>query len=220
MLGALCGALINVHFFTNRWNPLLKPAIWLIDVFYLQLKMIYSTLIGSSSDCDAMMVAARNVINHQRFVKSQQRMFLVPHCLRATECPAKSTQYGVNCVSCGKCKLGEIKDASLRYGYQLFILAGSSFVKSLVEEFKPEGVLLLGCPYEVNKVMRHLRKFVAYGLLLSRDGCVTTDVDMEKVFEVMRMAYDTGRNKKTVIENVGTVQHQKCTLNVGRSRRQ
>lgn len=185
-LALLLAALANAAFLARRWNPLLRPSIRVIDVFHLQLKMFYSAVFGSASRFDRMMVTARNVVNEKRFAATKRRVFLAPHCLRDTECPAVSTQYGIQCIACGKCKLGEIKRACDAAGVRIFILAGSSFVKKLIGETKPEGIFLLGCPYEINKVMRHLSAYPCRGLVLSRDGCIGTDVDTTGVLLAIR----------------------------------
>jgi hypothetical protein len=49
-----------------------------------------------------------------------------------------------------------------------------------------DGVLLIACDYEINKVMRALkdRKVVTYGVTMENDGCFGTEVDYQKVLKV------------------------------------
>ncbi|MBU1626462.1 DUF116 domain-containing protein [bacterium] len=134
---------------------------------------------------DQVMIKARNELNREKFEKTKRRIFLAPHCLRSADCPAPSTQYGIQCKLCGLCQYEKIKKEVEKYGYSLFILAGSSIVKKLVEETDPDGILLLGCSYEINKVMMALNGKVTYGITLLQDGCVNTKADMDRIFSII-----------------------------------
>ncbi len=49
-----------------------------------------------------------------------------------------------------------------------------------------DGVLLIACDYEINKVMRALKdkKVVTYGIPMERDGCFGTEVNYHNVLKV------------------------------------
>ena len=175
---------INLKFPKNKL--LIKISIFILDFFHLQLKILLKKLFPEY-DFDLALIEARNDLNKKGFSESQRRIFLAPHCMRSPDCPATSTQYGVQCIECGKCKFAKIMKEARKNDYSLFILAGSSFVKKLIKEYKPDGILLLGCSYEINKVMMALDGMVSYGVILLRDGCVNTDADLNKIFEAMRL---------------------------------
>ena len=138
-----------------------------------------------------VMVALRNRANRRRFVRSRRRILLAPTCLRHIECPAPSTQRGVQCSECGLCKVGEIRSEARRLGYSVFILTGSAFIPQLVAEERPEGALLVACPYECNKVMMAIgRRLATYAVPLDRDGCVETDVNLGSVGAALRLGLD------------------------------
>lgn len=79
----------------------------------------------------------------------------------------------------------QLKKDSEKYGYKLFILTGSSFAKRILQMEKADGVLLIACDYELNKVMRAIKskKIVTYGVPMERDGCFGTEVDYQKVLD-------------------------------------
>jgi hypothetical protein len=74
-----------------------------------------------------------------------------------------------------------------RFGYTLYIIAGSSYVRHVVKKESADGALLLACNYELNKVMRSLKrsKIVTYGVPLLTDGCYNTEVDYENLIAVL-----------------------------------
>jgi hypothetical protein len=74
-----------------------------------------------------------------------------------------------------------------RYNYTLFIVAGSSYVRHIIKKESADGALLLACHYELNKVMRSLKRknITTYGVPLLNDGCYATELDYNKLIETM-----------------------------------
>lgn len=179
--------------YRGHWAPLKRLSVFVLDFLYVPLKLAFRA-IGRVPRLDEMMVALRNRANRRRFARSRRRMLLAPQCLRALECPAPSTRRGVACKRCGHCKLSEVLAEADRLGYRSFVLAGSSFIPKLVEEEKPDGALLVACPYECNKVMMALGGLATYAACLSRDGCVTTDVAVSCVLDAMKLGLEGNGN--------------------------
>jgi len=166
--------------------PLKRFSIFVLDFLYLPLKMAFGAL-GRAGLLDAMMVALKNRANRWRFAHARRRLLLAPQCLRDLDCPAVSTRRGIECKRCGRCKMAAILDDAERLGYRAFLLAGSSFVPKIVADEKPDAALLVACPYECNKVMMALGRLTTYAVRLDRDGCVGTEVSLERVFEAIRL---------------------------------
>jgi hypothetical protein len=159
-----------------------------LDFFYLPLKFFFFKL-SDTRKLDKWMVSLKNIANRNAFERTKKRMIIAPHCMRFLECPAASTRTGIECVSCGKCVFSKLKEDAARYGYRLYIVTGSSFVKHVIKEEKYEGALLIACDYELNKVMMGLKgkNIVTYGIPMYNDGCFNTGVDYGKVLQVMEM---------------------------------
>jgi uncharacterized protein len=174
---------------------LLRISVWILDFFHLQVKMGLKKIFPDYN-FDLAMIDARNKFNKKKFEVSEKRIFLAPHCMRSPDCPAASSQYGIQCIRCGSCKYDRITKEAEKLDYSIFILAGSSFIKKLIEENKPESVLLLGCSYEINKVMMAFEGRVTYGITLLKDGCVNTDADMDKIFTIMHLGKKTELSEK------------------------
>ena len=54
-------------------------------------------------------------------------------------------------------------------------------VKRLIAKYNPKAVLGVSCENEMNLANQKLNNIAAQGVLLSKDGCVETDVDWKKL---------------------------------------
>lgn len=160
----------------------------ILDFFYMPLRTIYVYL-GKRKKLDSIMFELKNKANKKRFQKTKKRILLAPHCLRALDCPAPSTREGIQCRSCGKCPYSEIKKKAKESGMKLYITTGSSAVKHIMKKEKFDGILGIGCPYELNKVARYLSYYniPGYGVPLTKDGCYNTKVNLKKLYSAMKI---------------------------------
>ncbi len=163
----------------------------ILDFFYMPLKYFFFKF-SDTRVLDKWMVSLKNISNRNAFSRTKKRMMIAPHCMRSMECPASSKRTGIQCIACGKCVFSRLKEDALNYGYDLYIVTGSSFVKHVIKEKSYEGALLIACDYELNKVMMGLKgkNIVTYGIPMLNDGCFNTEVDYEKVIEALEMFSD------------------------------
>ena len=184
-------SLVTLALFVGRAS--LHRNIWLagffvnvLDFFYLPIKAIFQKY-SDTRKLEQWMVSLKNMANKSAFKKTKHRLLLAPHCMRSLDCPAASTMFGIECVSCGKCIFSKIKTDAEKYNYTLYIVAGSSYVRHIIKKESADGALLLACHYELNKVMRSLKRknITTYGVPLLNDGCYATKVDYNKMIEVM-----------------------------------
>ncbi len=158
----------------------------ILDFFYLPIKAIFQKF-ADTRTLDTWMVSLKNMAHKSAFAKTKHRLLLTPHCMRSLDCPAPSTRFGIQCQGCGKCIFSRmLKDAD-RFGYTLYIIAGSSYVRHVIKKESADGALLVACNYELNKVMRSLKRknIVTYGVPLLTDGCYNTEVDYENLIAVL-----------------------------------
>lgn len=172
-----------------RRNKLLFPAliIFIVNVFYSPLKS-FSNLLGlDDSLVDNIGIEVRNKVNKARFDKipPEEKIIVLPHCLRSAQCEASLKETGIKCTYCGKCAIGVIKQKAEPMGYRVFIVPGSSFVKKIVQQNKFKGVVGVACHVDLNQTMMALEKFSPQGVLLSTSGCFETKVDVSKVLETI-----------------------------------
>ncbi len=140
---------------------------------------------------DLMLAEIRNKMYRERFkdVPFDERAFFLPQCLRHRECPARLSSEGIECVNCGRCKIGEIKEEAEELGYNVYVIPGGSFIKRLVKERRPKAILGVGCHTEIKEglALTSALGLPAQGVPLVEDGCVDTSVNWDKVRKVMKM---------------------------------
>ena len=137
-------------------------------------------------------VLNKNAKNKKNFlnVKYSDRVIFVPHCLRNhSVCIAKDNGSHYTCVECGKCKIKDISIEAKKLGYMgVYILKGGKAAIKLIEQLKPTAVLGVACFFEGKQGIELMEKFklAVQFVELTKDGCVNTDVDIEKLLEKMR----------------------------------
>lgn len=138
-------------------------------------------------------VEFRNKLNEPKFrrVPLHERILLLPHCLRdASVCPNEYGEDGLRCDGCEKCQVGRIKRlVEKRYGIKTFILPGGSMVAKIIRKYRPRAVVGVACFEEVNLGFDKLRQLniPVQGVLLLRDGCKDTQVNVDEILEKIEL---------------------------------
>jgi len=127
-------------------------------------------------------VKTRNSTSREKFASTpyNQRILLLPQCLRSRECPAELGEYGYECQECGKCNLKNIIQMAKTLGYKgIFILPGGSIAKKIFLKAKPKACLGVACFKELvlGSFLAEKLGVTGQGIALLRDGCVNTLVD-------------------------------------------
>lgn len=167
--------------------------LFVLDSLYMPSKKVVSLFGGNEKMIDIVGVELRNILLKEKFqsIPYKNRIVLLPQCLRSLECPIKfSSVEGAQCAKCGKCKIVKIVKKAEEFGYKgSYIAPGGGFVRRILKKVRPLGVLGIGCAYEVNWGMLEVsgRGIPCQGVIILRDGCVETDVDLDMVFEKMEM---------------------------------
>lgn len=139
----------------------------------------------------------KNQLNLNEFkeVPVEERFLFLPHCLRdLDECEAEQTEYGLDCpgTSCGKCEIGRLKDVAEEKGYEVYVVPGGSLLRKIVEEKRPKAVIGVACFEEVEAGFAAMEDndIPTQGVLLSKGGCVNTEVDEQKVIERINLGLE------------------------------
>ncbi len=119
-----------------------------------------------------------------RMSAQQERMLLLPHCLRHLDCPAKASfSDGIRCVLCNKCGVAQIEKQCREKNVACYIAMGSQFARRILREQKPSAVLGVACPTDLFRIMYEVnrRNIPMIGVLLTKDGCIMTEVDWTEI---------------------------------------
>lgn len=188
LLGLLSTALILGRLQIKE-NRLIFPKLLLftVDVFYGLFKKFAENVGVDGKIVDQIGVEVRNKVNEKLFrkIKHEDKILVLPHCLRHTDCQANLDKSGIVCQNCNKCVIGVLKSKGEDMGYKVFIIPGSQFLKKIVEKNKFKAILGVACYQDLNLCMMNVSKFSVQGVPLLRDGCVNTKVDSRAVMEKM-----------------------------------
>ena len=172
-----------------RRNKLVLPSviIFIVNVFYSPLKSLANLLGLDDALVDNIGIEVRNKVNKAKFdrIPPEEKIIVLPHCLRSAHCEASLKETGIKCTYCGKCAIGTIKQKAEPMGYRIFIVPGSSFVKKIIQQNKFKSVVGVACHVDLNQTMMALSDFSPQGVLLSTSGCFETKVDVSKVLETI-----------------------------------
>ncbi|MEG3224588.1 MAG: hypothetical protein BME94_03435 [Methanobacteriales archaeon Met13] len=202
--GILILALLSITLLLGRLlikkDRLMFPKLLLftIDVFYGLFKKFSENVGVDAKIVDQIGVEVRNKVNKKIFnrIEPQDKILVLPHCLRNPECKATLESSGLVCKDCNRCVIGVLKEKGEAMGYQVFIIPGSTFLKKIVEKNKFKAVLGVACYQDLNLAMTQLSKFHCQGVPLLRDGCINTKVDSRMVLEKMGVELGESKNLK------------------------
>lgn len=164
--------------------------------FRYPIKRLLMMMGITSQTIDQLNLDMRNAIQKKYFseVPPQERIIFLPQCLRDLKCPARTTaDDGILCVRCGRCIIDSIKKEAERLKYKgVYIVPGSTFIKRIIKREKPRAVLGVACVSDATSGMEMLEKYglSAQAIYLLRDGCINTDVDIELLFDTMRLGVE------------------------------
>lgn len=187
-----------------RKNKLVFPSliIFVVNIFYSPLKSLAHFLHFDDSMVDRIGIEVRNRVNKPKFdrIPPEEKIIVLPHCLRSSDCEASLKESGIKCTFCGKCAIGTIKSKAEPMGYKVFIVPGSSFVKKIVQQNRFRAVVGVACHVDLNQTMMALSDFAPQGVLLSTSGCFETKVDVSDVLETIGY-YEYRENKRNSAED-------------------
>jgi hypothetical protein len=177
---------VILSYFLVKKDRLIFPKLFLyiMDNFYSLLLKIF-LLVGTEDTFYKIGIDFYNKYYADKFSNTKNKILILPHCLRDIKCPAKLGADGIECVFCKKCPLGEIVKTAKENDYRIYIVPGSTFLKRILKENKPDGVFGVACYRDLFYGMNYLsRKGIApQGQALLKDGCINTMVNVEELIE-------------------------------------
>lgn len=188
LASVLVAFLIGYSFYTDRF---LFPNLMLvgIDLFEGVIKALFRAFRVDEDIVDEVGIELRNRINLNSFeeIPPENRAIFLPQCLRSMECPAKLSAEGIQCTGCGRCEIGDAKEAAEERGYQVFIVPGSSFIKRMIRKYEPGAIVGVGCLFEVKSGLEMCQRYglPGYGLILTKSGCVATELEWSEFYRLI-----------------------------------
>jgi hypothetical protein len=151
----------------------------------------FATKVGvEEKELFKLYVEAKNRSLIQSFASTpyNERIIMLPQCLRAKDCPAEIDEHGYECQQCGRCSVAKIMQLTKELGYKgAFILPGGSLAQKIILELKPKASLGVACSKELvlGSYLCEKMGIIGQGVELLRDGCINTIVDMKTLKEAL-----------------------------------
>lgn len=165
---------------------LIKPGLIVVEGL---LRSLWKALRLDDRELTSFAIRLRNQMNHDQFcaIPMDKRAIFLPQCLRSADCPADLTTEGLVCKRCMRCGIGKVIDHLEEDGRRVFIVPGSTFIKRMVKKYHPRAIVGVGCLLEVKEglEMAESINMVAMGVVTSKDGCVETDMEWDRLLEVV-----------------------------------
>jgi len=156
--------------------------LFVLNLFYQPSKLFLGYFHINPVIIDEIGIALMNSIYKDAYGKApmNKRLLFLPQCLRNLECPAKtSPREGIICAECGRCGIAEIKKMCDEHGVEICIAPGGEFVKRAVRDKQPRAAMGIACQHDLYETMRYVtsKGVPMIGVVLSKTGCVMTEVD-------------------------------------------
>ncbi|WP_423792444.1 DUF116 domain-containing protein [Methanocaldococcus indicus] len=176
--------ILIIGFILIKKKKLILPelALYIFDTLYSFILKIF-LYFGSEDTFYHIGVEFYNKYYEEKYKQTKKRILILPHCLRAQNCPAKLNSNGIDCIMCGKCSISTIYKVAIEKGYKVYIIPGSTFVKRIIKLEKPEAVFGVACNRDLFFGMNMLsrKKIIPQGQPLLKDGCINTIVDVDEL---------------------------------------
>ena len=133
----------------------------------------------------------RSMIESFAATPNNERVVLLPQCLRAKDCPAELGEYGYECQQCGRCSVAKIVQLTKDLGYKgTFIVPGGSLAKKILVDLKPKASLGVACSKELvlGSYLCEKVGIIGQGVRLLKDGCINTVVDMKALIAALNVS--------------------------------
>jgi uncharacterized protein len=217
VLFALAGTgialLIGAYSFKKRRIIFPGFVLFTLYLFYSPSKLLCRFFRIRENLVDDILIDLRNALMLDRFVHTKEnRVVFLPQCMRHPDCRARCDPiHGYECKRCGKCDISKICEAADRCNFKVFIIPGSSFVKKIFKEYRPQSCfkvfiipgssfvkkifkeyrpqscLGVACYNELAEDMQEVSFVPVQGVLLLRDGCFNTKADVEEIIRKMEI---------------------------------
>jgi hypothetical protein len=166
-----------------------------IDFFESPIRVVLRVFKIDEMRIDRIAIRLKNQAMYKKFsqVPFNKRAVFLPQCLRSITCPAALSPEGIKCRDCGACGISRAQKEAKKLGYMFFVVPGSSFIMRMIQKYRPEAIIGVGCMCEVRYGldMMHRYRIPAVGVMLEKSGCVSTELNWDRLFKVMNAIEDT-----------------------------
>jgi len=142
---------------------------------------------------DFIDLQAVNLMERRKFLKSQKRVLLLPHCSRKymdSKCKAifAASIPSYTCAHCSEdCLVNKAESYAKKKGYDVYVVPGGSCILKILKQNPYEGVVGVACGEEVKMGVSALENMTVgvQVIPLIKNGCANTAFNMKTLVNVL-----------------------------------
>ncbi|MCJ7763322.1 DUF116 domain-containing protein, partial [Candidatus Bathyarchaeota archaeon] len=142
---------------------------------------------------DFIDVQAVNLTERKKFLQTEKRALLLPHCSRKymdSRCKAAFDPSipSYACAHCSQdCLVNKADCLAKKKGYDVYVLPGGSCVSKILKSTKYEGVVGVACGEEIkiSKAILDDSDVTAQAIPLIKNGCANTVFNLETLVKTL-----------------------------------
>jgi hypothetical protein len=142
---------------------------------------------------DFIDLQAVNLMERRKFLKSQKRVLLLPHCSRKymdSRCKAffDASIPSYTCAHCSEdCLVNKAESYAKKKGYDVYVVPGGSCILKILKQNSYEGVVGVACGEEVKMGVAALENMTVgvQVIPLIKNGCANTAFNMKTLVNVL-----------------------------------
>lgn len=142
---------------------------------------------------DFIDLQAVNLMERRKFLKSQKRALLLPHCSRKymdSKCKAifDASIPSYSCAHCSEdCLVNKAESYAKKKGYDVYVVPGGSCILKILKQNPYEGVVGVACGEEVKMGVAALENMTVgvQVIPLIKNGCANTAFNMKTLVNVL-----------------------------------
>ncbi len=136
-------------------------------------------------------------------VPPERRILLLPQCLRREGvCTAPVDEIGLLCRRCGSCKIVGLEDRAAALGVMSIVAEGFTAAVELIKQGVVDAVIGVSCLESLEKAFPLMIAGAVPGVAVALNGagCRDTDVDEDRVMELLEMLSDGGATRPAPVD--------------------
>ena len=142
---------------------------------------------------DFIEVQNANNLQREEFEKAESKALLIPHCARShmdRQCLADFDPEipSYNCKGCyDDCIVNNVVKLGKEKGYDVYVIPGGSCAEKILRDKKYKAVVGIACGSELKLALGLLKKMdiPGQGVMLTKNGCANTKLDLENLKQVL-----------------------------------